>query len=531
MKRKTLIITLIMILLFNMTSSISIGQGFAYSEEIRVGLKYYFEEVPSLTLDNKSLLMGYIVGGQFVAEYEAVTTGKFYFEPATNRFLISVESFGTFDEAHNQLDRIRTLGYNAYVGSVATGIWKVYAGNVSTESEINQIYNQINGVFGMTFESVTDNGLRTIVYYDGDYPMVFENSYSNIQFFTNDTRSGVPVLDLGKRSYRGRIEIGRYYNGGLTAINVVDMEDYLYGVLPSEMPTGWPIEALKAQAVAARNYAVYYTSVNPKYRDKPYQIDDTVNSQVYKGYAIEELAANQAIDSTAGVLIYYNDAVIPSYFFSTSGGHTESSENVWTGTVAYLKGVPDLYETDPYKEPWTTSFTSSSFNAVLNSKGVYIGDIESVNVTAYTDSERAQAITIKGSLASYTIEKETMRYWFGLYSRKFEIVQPGSSPNTSMQVMGADGTLATVDIKNAYVINGSGEVLQANIGDDQTLIMSANNIHSVPLIYGENGKFIFVGQGYGHGIGMSQSGAKGMAAAGFTYDEILEYYYTGVEVR
>jgi len=531
MKRKTLVIIMILILILNMTSSIALGQGYIYDEEIRVGLITYYEGVPNITLANKSLIMGYTVGGQFVSEYEALTTGQFYIEPAINRFLISIESFSTYDDAHNQLDSIRTLGYNAFVGSVSSGIWKVYVGNVSGESEIDQIYNQINGVFGLTFEKVGDNGLRTIVYFDGDYPIIFENSYHNIQFYTSDTRSGVPVLDLGKRSYRGRIEIGRYNNSGLTAVNVIKMDDYLYGVLPSEMPVGWPSEALKAQAVAARNYAVYYTAIHPKYTVGPYQIDDTTNSQVYKGYAVEAETANQAVDSTTGILIYYDEKVIPSYFFSTSGGHTESSSNVWSGSVAYLQGVPDLYETDPYKEPWTTSFTSGDFNAVLQNKGVYIGDIQSVYVTAYTESGRALGITFVGSLDSYTVEKETMRYWFGFYSRKFQIVLPSSTPSTSKQVLGAVGVTGTTDIKNAYVINGSGQVTKANTTDNQTLIMSDSNINSIPLIYGQNGQYIFVGQGNGHGVGMSQSGAKGMAAAGFTYEEILEYYYTGVDVK
>jgi stage II sporulation protein D len=393
------------------------------------------------------------------------------------------------------------------------------------------IKGEINSLYGLTYSVNGDNGQRTVMEYSYSYPVIFENAYLQATFISNDLVDNVNVLNLGERSYRGKMEVGRYGGSQLTAINIVPLNEYLYGVLPGEMPSTWPLEAQKAQAVAARNYGIYYALLHEKYPDKAYEICDTTSSQVYKGFLIEEALAKQAVDETAGMLIYYSDTVIPAYFFSSSGGHTESSENVWSGEVPYLTGVSDIYETDPEREPWLVSLTANEIGDKLAKYDVNIGSILDVEVSGYSEAGRALSLNITGTNGEYELVKETIRYWLGFDSRKFTLVKSDYVPDTTYDVLGSNGNTTTMDYSNIYVIDGNNTTSKLSPVNSQVIVTSDENIYNYPTLTGQNDTYIFVGEGWGHGVGMSQSGAKGMAIAGFTYDQILEHYYTGTEVR
>jgi stage II sporulation protein D len=148
-----------------------------------------------------------------------------------------------------------------------------------------------------------------------------------------------------KLAYRGLITVD-VVDGKLRAVNVVGLEPYLYGVVPSEMPSDWSSEALKAQAVAARSYAMATRQIGA-----PYDVFDDTRSQMYLGLSHEDPATNAAVDATKGQVLYYGGKVATTYFSSTSGGQTESAAN-WTGTaVPYLVSVPDPYDTlSPYHD-------------------------------------------------------------------------------------------------------------------------------------------------------------------------------------
>jgi stage II sporulation protein D len=118
------------------------------------------------------------------------------------------------------------------------------------------------------------------------------------------------------------------------------MQEYLYGVVPREMSKTWPLEALKAQAVVARTFAI--TNQN-KFMHLGFNMDNSVLSQVYGGYDWEGPISNQAVDETIGMLLYYNTTLASAYYHSNSGGYTANSENVWSSEVPYLRSVFDPY--------------------------------------------------------------------------------------------------------------------------------------------------------------------------------------------
>lgn len=249
------------------------------------------------------------------------------------------------------------------------------------------------------------------------------------------------------------------------SIEEIDFNEYLYGVVLHEMGTSYTengvkkevgIEALKAQAVASRTYAIY-TMNSSKHEGQDYDLTSSTSDQVYAGGKIPDIV-KEAVDSTDGQVITYDGEVISAFFFATSGGHTESPENVWSGKLPYLVGVEDKYE--PY---------------------------------------------IKGS-SEWVVRIPKSKYG------KIEILERSENDRVTKLKVGNE------------VLTKNG--IRTKLGT--TLIKST----WFDLEYDEKtDEYVFTGKGYGHGVGMSQHGAMGMAEAGFDYEEILTWYYTDVEIE
>ncbi len=200
------------------------------------------------------------------------------------------------------------------------------------------------------------------------------------------------VTVAGKGVYRDAIDYRPGLSGGVTAVNRVELENYIRGVVPNESPASWPIEALKAQAVAARSYALGTNSGNPVFDHY-----DTTASQVYGGYSSEQARTNRAVASTRGEVLRYNGKVIVAYFHSTSGGHTENNENIFTGStpLPYIRGVPDPWDkTSPYHH-WRGSFSARSIGNMLG-----VGRLRSVRVTKRGVSDRIVWAKFRGANGS-----------------------------------------------------------------------------------------------------------------------------------
>ena len=238
--------------------------------------------------------------------------------------------------------------------------------------------------------------------------------------------------------------------------------------------------------------------------------------------------------------------------------------------MAYLRAVPEINESAP---TWTRTFTQEELGSLLSAKGKNVGTVESITVST-GQYGRVQELKINGSLGSAVLEKEETRTFCSassqgsLVSRMYaintdEIYTPNendtvnqennsneNSENTgSIFVTDANGT-TQVDSENLYAVNYSGEgtsvsgtiyavtangeetINTQNSAKSSTAVStSSNKIYEGGTVYPVDGKFVFYGRGNGHGVGMSQYGAKGMAEAGYNYKEILEYYYTGITVE
>lgn len=310
--------------------------------------------------------------------------------------------------------------------------------------------------------------------------------------------AGTVLIDGAE--YRGSVRF-LHSDSGLTVINYLDLEDYLKGVVASEMPSSWPMEALKAQAVCARNYAM--TNKN-KFQSYGFNLDDTTQSQVYTGVKGETESTNRAVLETQGLFLTYNGKLATTFFYSSSGGHTESSKYVWGGDFPYLIGVEDPYDTS---REWTVPYTPDEIEAKLQGIGVSIGDVVNLEVIETSPSGRIIDLKIMGTAGEYRAKLEKPRSLFNLRSNLFTITKVGGGAQ-SFPVLTATG-IEQRQI-SAPILTASGTI-QPGAG--------------IPSEY------IFTGTGYGHGVGMSQYGAKGMAEAGYSFEQILSHYFTGTTLQ
>jgi stage II sporulation protein D len=220
---------------------------------------------------------------------------------------------------------------------------------------------------------------------------------------------GAGALTLGK-PYRGAIQVD-VDTGKLRAINVVGLEQYLYGVVPSEMPFTWAPEALKAQAVAARSYALATK------RSGAFDVYKDTRSQVYLGLDHEKPSTNAAVDATAGKVLMYDGTVAKTFFFSTSGGRTASAQDVWGTAVPYLVSVPDPYDTiSPYHTWGPFAFTGAKLGRMMHAGGA-VSDVR----TTLNSSGRVTTVTAVTAAGERSIDGAKLKAALGLRSTWFSV--------------------------------------------------------------------------------------------------------------
>jgi stage II sporulation protein D len=228
------------------------------------------------------------------------------------------------------------------------------------------------------------------------------------------TAAGSPTVAVaGKGTYRGSLEV-RASGAGLQAINVVELEDYVRGVISRESPASWPTEALKAQAVAARSYAL-----STGIRGGTFNVYDDTRSQAYGGVGAETTKTDQAVSSTHLQVALYAGKVAQTFFFSTSGGHTENNEFSSLGfgqpAIPYLRGVEDPFEADagsPY-EHWKRKFSLARMNGALHSIGLR-GKLKNVAVTQRGTSPRIVRANLIGTGGTTAVNGPQLRGALGL---------------------------------------------------------------------------------------------------------------------
>lgn len=426
-------------------------------------------------------------------------------------------------------------------GSVDVGLTKYErVSSVNIESGVINVFNDAYGAPVYTF----DSGSGFTVSASGEGAAISRGG--EVLFVTDGNsllRGAEGTTRIGGISYRGFIKPVRAASL-ITLVNVVDMEEYLCGVVPAEMSASWNIEALKAQAVAARSYAYVKAGAHSA---NGYELCDTVHCQYYPGMSRESQNSTDAVNQTAGLYARYDSEPIEAVFASSSGGHTESGENVWTAQTPYLRGVKEVAENEFLE--WTREYTLQTISSGLSAKGMGVGSVTSVTAE-YFPSGRLAKLTFNGTGGSRTVEKDAIRsitseIGGSLPSNLFKIngyawsqngVWDGGSAET-VYVLGAEGNsrqrnvsgMYAVGSENSFVmISGAasalGEAGGRNFGEGSSTMGSQNTFTIT------SGSLVFEGRGNGHGCGLSQYGAKGMAEAGYDYVQILEHYFTGIDV-
>ncbi|BAZ43025.1 SpoIID/LytB domain protein [Chondrocystis sp. NIES-4102] len=223
---------------------------------------------------------------------------------------------------------------------------------------------------------------------------------------------------IGDRWYRGRTHLIRQ-GDGLTAINYVDLEQYLYSVVGAEAVSSWPIEALKAQAVAARSYALYKRNTEA---NSIYDVDTTVGTQVYKGLDTEYTTTHAAVNGTLGQIMTYNNKVILAAFHSSSGGHTENVEDIWTSPLPYLRAVVDYDQKSPVFQ-WEKIFPVSQIQDLVAG----VGTIKGLQPAEMTPYGRVITMKITGDRGTAMVSGQDLRKALDLRSTLFRISTDGNN--------------------------------------------------------------------------------------------------------
>lgn len=503
-------------------------QGATENECLRIGLVTEFGQKSSLSIKDTKVKIGYSVGNVYKEVATITSKAGLDVKSATKFYGCSTITYGTYEEAAKAKALLESQKIQGYIGFFGYRKLKVVIGEYQTEALLEQDIKKLS----QTLEMVSlgsDNGERIVI--NGGQDTIFcdgsgENGY--VQFAPVGTvDQGVSPLTIGTKQYRGRLEIGRYKKSGVSAINIVPMDEYLYGVLPAEMVTSWHMEALKAQAVVSRTYALrkgkgFSSDSNIT---TPYILNDTTSSQVYKGYQREEKRTNQAVDETKGEYLYYGDQLVDATFFSTSGGATLNCEDVWGGVVPYLKSVPDIYELSPEKKPWIVTMTNSEIQKRI---GTSVGTVTKIAEETRTPSGYLNSMIIYGSSKQSKLEKSKIRSFFGTPSTKFKIITSSSVPD-QVTVLQANGKTSTKRIQNCNLLSSGGTKKAGDTTLEQYIVLGKDNLSNYPKQAPKSADtYYLAGMGYGHGVGMSQSGANGMANAGYSYEDIVKHYYTGV---
>ena len=374
-------------------------------------------------------------------------------------------SFTSFAIAQAEADRIG--GFSAYY----SGSYFINYGHYVSPAD----GEEANLQYGIDGEVVTQSSHCIVVTETGTDRILFEFDCGSSQALAIRpiSEGDKAITEYNGLTYHGDFQFARLSGDQyMTAVNYVDIEDYTKGVIPYEMYTSWPEEALRAQALCARNYVA--TNFN-RYRAQGFDVTADIYSQVYNGIGAATPETDAAVESTAGTYIRYEGKICQTFFFSSDGGATESSENIWGTKVPYLVGVLDPYEEDveTYSKDWTYICTPEELQRMVNER------------------ENTELDEIAEVDCSYT-------------------------------AMGNMKSITFIDI------NGKEHTVN---GNRCTVVMGAKS-QRFKLTATDDGDFLVEGSGWGHNCGMSQYGAYSMAKHhDKTAEEIIKFYYTGVYIR
>ena len=332
----------------------------------------------------------------------------------------------------------------------------------------------------------TDNKVKYIINDKKDYSIDLPKNFNLI--IKNNDKRGIWFKD---RRYAGELRVS-LNEEKLQIINYLKLEKYLKSVVGSEMPKEFPLAALQAQAIAARTYALKLLG-----KKKLYDVHSTQASQVYLGLESETPRITKAVRSTRSFALFYKNRLIDAVFHSSSGGRTENSGQVWKYQLPYLKSVVD-YDQNSSKYKWLNKFNSADLDKIFTE----LGGLKSIQITEKSDTGRVLKLRLHGANGTKNISGKSLRKKLKLPSTKFEV---------------------SLKFDHNYKIK------------DQKKYKESNTFYNIEQRYlpkiPENYFLEVKGFGAGHGVGMSQWGAKAMAEKGSSFSKILKHYYTGIKIR
>lgn len=331
----------------------------------------------------------------------------------------------------------------------------------------------------------------------------------------------VGTISFNDSPYRGKFEVtGK--NGKITVVNIVKEDDYLASLLGKEMSASWPIEALKAQAVCARNYAI---TIAGKHESDGFDICNSQHCQVYGGMKSEAESTRRAVEETSKVTVTYKGEVVPLYYFSCDGGYTEDSENVWINALGYLRGKKDIHENPNYatRYNWSVTYTKDEIENILNTKGMGVGELSDITVDSVSDNNGVLKLTFVGDEGERTVSKTQTRTVLSLNSQAYEIEKNSSAPIVREETETAVRCVLTAD----GIVNVTNPVYTVTDGGTERIEYAKVTVREES---GGYDSYTFNGHGWGHLVGMSQWGAYSMAMGGYSYEDILNFYFTDIEI-
>ncbi|MEG1441140.1 MAG: SpoIID/LytB domain-containing protein [Oscillospiraceae bacterium] len=365
---------------------------------------------------------------------------------------------------------------------------------------------------------------------DGNIMYTGDNKQVGVGIHPKFSNEMDEIITINDTKYRGGLDFLRM-SDGMSISNVVNIDKYLYGVISREMSPSWPAEALKAQAVCARNYVA--NNLN-KHSEFGFDVCNGICCQGYSGVKREEPTSYLPVDDTAGQVLTYAKLLAVLYYSSSMGSCTEDAKNVWGTSYPYLISVDNSYE-DTENIPngvWSGELTSEEATTIMRNRGYELGDVTNITATEYSPAGRVTKLQVKGTIATKTLEREACRTTF--------------SSVTKSQMFTVSGNADSEASTSISVTNGTKSDM-ANINNIVLLTSKGMSRLNAPSLYTSNGVyqkkfekapgdakntvFTFKGSGWGHSVGMSQYGAKSMAEAGKSYKEILAHYFPGTKLE
>jgi stage II sporulation protein D len=381
------------------------------------------------------------------------------------------------------------------------------------------------------------------------------------------------LLGFNGRSYRGRFLITKAF----LLINVLDVEDYVRGVLPAEASPAWPKEYLKVQAIISRTFGLRESLNRPS---RGYDVTDNTSAQVYRGAGVETPTTDQAVKETEDQVLTYEDTLAFTPFHSDSGGHTAANVHVWTQNIPYLTGVREPVAYQSPNSSWSAKIPAVHVQAALSRiGGEGVGRLREVRVTAVDAGGRATDLTFLGSGGSFSAKSSIFRTAIGPNLLKSTMLTESgllamltededslwmSEPQVSLLTLPplSDSFMSGSEEAHLIQMTSEGAFTSAELMDmllnpekrkDYLYARLGRSARSAPkkpepsakplpeapphlsktevVISDKNGYFTFHGRGWGHGVGLSQWGAQALAKEGWTARRILEHYYPGTAIK